>query len=551
MRWLSSFALTIASILLANLPGVAAESIVFPLGKTHISISLDSLENYANQGTINPKDPLATYLKLLSPEQQQSLRQLLQIHYTHQDISTEQFFNSPLILAFLTPLGNIIQTQSEENGADAIRTALVEVSNTPNGFTVLEVIRQFPSPEIRLNMEKTLEVLTKVFAFIRQTYGVTQSLEALSKIEAEKADFTDFSKIPDLRQAGIFKINKKTITVNNPHNNRQFDVDLYLPEIPPNSPKSSAVLSFPVIIISHGLISDRSRFQSLAQHLTSSGFAVAVPQHPGSDYQQLQSLLQGEVKDLFEPEQFIDRPRDITELLNQLEKLNISEFNHQLDLQNVGVLGHSLGGYTALTLAGATLDFTQLKTDCQQQDIPLNLSIFLQCRALELPPENYRLQDPRVKAIFILNPVNSSILGKSGLSRIQVPVFISASTADFLAPAILEQLKSFTWLTTSHKYLLLQNHANHFYDITEQNSSKISGISEFITPVSEITRHYIKAFSTAFFKTYLTQDSEYKPYLNAAYAQSISDPAYPLSLIQSLTPNQLTNAINGVTSDQK
>jgi predicted dienelactone hydrolase len=277
---------------------------------------------------------------------------------------------------------------------------------------------------------------------------------------------------------------------------------------------------------------------------------VAVPQHPGSDYQQFQSLLKGEVKDLFEPEQFIDRPQDITALLNHLEKLNPSNFNNQLDLKNVGVTGHSLGGYTALVLAGATLDFTQLKTICKQSDIPLNPSVFLQCRALELPDNNYKLKDSRVKAIFVLNPVNSIILGKSGLSEIKIPVFITASTGDFLTPALSEQLQAFTWLTTPNKYLMMQNHATHFYDITSENTSEFSKLPEFVPPTSKISREYIKALSTAFFNTYLTQNAQYKPYLNAAYIQTISDRAYPLSLIQSLTPNQLTNAINGITSDK-
>lgn len=545
MKWFSSFVLTTASILLTTLPAIAAEFIIVPLGKTTISISLDSLERYGNEGEINPQEPLATYLELLNPEQRQSLRTLLQTRYTPPDISIQQFVNSPLLMTFLTHVGTIIKTQSEENGADAIRTSLIQVGDAPNGFTILEIMRQFPSPEIRLNVERTLATLTKVFAFIRQTQAVTQSLEALSKLEAQKAPITNFSKFPDLRQTGKFNPEiKQTITVNNSQKKRQFQADIYFPEANFSVPQNSSQLSYPVIVISHGLASDRSRFEPLAKHLTSYGFVVVVPQHPGSDYQQFQSLLKGEAKDLFEPEQFVDRPRDITELLNYLETLNTTEFNQQLNLQNVGVIGHSLGGYTALTLAGATLNFTQLKTDCQQLDIPLNPSLLLQCRALELPQDNYSLQDPRVKAIFILNPVNSSILGKSGLSRIKIPVFITASTDDFLAPALLEQLNAFTWLTTPDKYLVLQNHATHFYDITSENASEILGNSPVIRPTSEITRTYIKALSTAFFKAYLTQDSQYQPYLNAAYTQTISDPVYPISLIQSLTPNQLTNAIN-------
>lgn len=546
MRWLSSFTLTIASIVLTTLPGIAAESIIIPLGTTTISISIDALENYAKKGTINPQESLSTYLKLLNPEQKQTLIRLLETRYTNQDISIQPFFNSPLILSFLNYLGTIIQTQSGDNGVEAIHTSLLEVVDQPNGFTIIDVMRQFPSPEIRLDIEKTLEILTRIVTLVQQTQTVTKSLEFLSNIEAEKADFTDFSQRPDLRKPGTFAGIKKTITVNNLENNRNFQVDIYLPD----TAQTVDQFIHPVIVISHGLASDRSRFENLARHLNSHGFAVAVPQHPGSDYQQFQSLLQGEVKDLFEPAQFIDRPRDITILLNQLEKLNASDFNNQLDLQNVGVIGHSLGGYTALVLSGATLDFTQLKTNCKPSDIPLNPSIFLQCRALELPENNYQLKDSRVKAIFILNPVNSIILGASGLSKIKIPVFITASNADFLAPALSEQLQSFTWLTTPNKYLMMQNHATHFYDITQENTSELSKLPEFIPPTSEISRNYIKALSTAFFNTYLTQNPEYKPYLNAAYIQTIADPAYPLSLIESLTPNQLNNAIKGINSDK-
>ncbi|BBD55223.1 alpha/beta hydrolase [Planktothrix agardhii] len=545
MHWFSSFTLTIASVLLTNLPGIAAESILVPLGKTSISISIDSLENYAQKGTINSQQSLATYLQLLNPEQKQTLIRLLKIRYTNQYISIQPFFNSPLILAFLSYLGNIIQTQSGDNGVEAIQTSLIEVANIPNGFTIIDVMRRFPSPEIRLDVEQILDILTRIFTLVQQTQAVTKSLEVLSNIEAKQADFTDFSQKQDLRKPGTFKSIKKTITVNNPENNRNFEVDIYLPDT-----SNSSDQIYPVIVISHGLASDRSRFESLARHLNSYGFAVAVPQHPGSDYQQFQSLLKGEVKDLFEPEQFIDRPQDITALLNHLEKLNPSNFNNQLDLKNVGVTGHSLGGYTALVLAGATLDFTQLKTICKQSDIPLNPSVFLQCRALELPDNNYKLKDSRVKAIFVLNPVNSIILGKSGLSEIKIPVFITASTGDFLTPALSEQLQAFTWLTTPNKYLMMQNHATHFYDITSENTSEFSKLPEFVPPTSKISREYIKALSTAFFNTYLTQNAQYKPYLNAAYIQTISDRAYPLSLIQSLTPNQLTNAINGITSDK-
>ncbi len=48
-------------------------------------------------------------------------------------------------------------------------------------------------------------------------------------------------------------------------------------------------------------------------------------------------------------------------------------------------MGQSFGAYTALALAGAKINFEQLKQDYLPQAQYLNPSLFLQCRALELP----------------------------------------------------------------------------------------------------------------------------------------------------------------------
>jgi predicted dienelactone hydrolase len=112
----------------------------------------------------------------------------------------------------------------------------------------------------------------------------------------------------------------------------------------------------PVIVISHGLGSDRTSFEYLAQHLASYGFAVAVPEHPGSSAEQLRSLLAGRAKTVAEPNEFINRPLDIKYLLNQLARLDASNSSFQLNLQQVGVIGQSFGGYTALALAVCSLN---------------------------------------------------------------------------------------------------------------------------------------------------------------------------------------------------
>lgn len=97
--------------------------------------------------------------------------------------------------------------------------------------------------------------------------------------------------------------------------------------------------------------------------MASYGFAVAVPKHPGSNSEQLRSLLVGRSDAITSPSEFINRPLDIKYLLDELERLDASNPNLQLNLQQVGVIGQSFGGYTALVLAGASLNFKQKSVD--------------------------------------------------------------------------------------------------------------------------------------------------------------------------------------------
>ncbi|MDY7022028.1 MAG: hypothetical protein SWJ54_11825, partial [Cyanobacteriota bacterium] len=223
--------------------------------------------------------------------------------------------------------------------------------------------------------------------------------------------------------------------------------------------------------------------------------------------------------------------------------LNKKQFNHQLNLEEVGIWGHSFGGYTALALAGATIDFDKLQADCTPENKIVNPSMFLQCRALELPQQEYQFRDPRVKAVVVLNPVNSGVLGELGLSKISIPVMMGASSGDLLAPAVLEQIQSFTWLTTSNRYLVIKRGDSHFFDVNQSNVSEIPGMGGLLSPGVEVTRNYMNALSVAFFGTHVAEDRDYQPYLQAAYGQEIGEAPYTLSVLKSLTPTQFSQTV--------
>jgi predicted dienelactone hydrolase len=73
---------------------------------------------------------------------------------------------------------------------------------------------------------------------------------------------------------------------------------------------------------------------------------------------------------------------------------------------------------------------------------------------------------------------------------------------------------------------------------------------QVIGPAPEVAQEYMKALSVAFFQMYIADQSDYQVYLSASYAQYISQSIIPLSLIQTLTPIQLTGVTAAEASQQ-
>jgi predicted dienelactone hydrolase len=315
----------------------------------------------------------------------------------------------------------------------------------------------------------------------------------------------------------------------------------------------------PVIVISHGLGTDSSNFEYLASHLASHGFAVIVPNHPGSDTKQLRSLMKGSANEVAEPSEFYNRPLDVKFVLDEIEQRNKSQFRGLLNMEQVGIFGQSFGGYTGLALAGAPINFAGLEKDCKPQALKdtWNVSLLLQCRALELrrtaPLREYNLRDERIKAVIAVNPITSSIFGDAGLNNIKIPVMIVASSDDTVAPALYEQIRPFSWIGNQHKYLAVLQGGTHFSAIGEgKGSSEQVGLPSDIVGDDPVqARRYLNLLSLPFFQSYVAGVTKYTPYLSAAYANAISRKPLGLSLIQSLTSTELAQASSGDFKETK
>jgi predicted dienelactone hydrolase len=370
---------------------------------------------------------------------------------------------------------------------------------------------------------------------------LSNEIKQLSLQEATATPPTDFAKLTDLRKPGTLGVQpKQTWMLKDSSRDRKFYVDVYKPQTWRDG-------KTPVVIFSHGLASRPEDFAKRAEHLASYGYVVALPQHPGSDTKQTEALIKGYSREIFDLNEFINRPKDISYAIDELERRNQSEFQGKLDLESVGVAGHSFGGYTGLAVAGAEIDFQNLEKDCKRQFGVLDTSLLLQCRALTLPRQTYSFRDKRVTAVFTENPVNSSIFGSTGLSKIEIPVFIAGGNYDPATPFVFEQVRVFPWLTTSNKYLAMSEGQAHvdFSQLDAGVQATIESVGEFTLPSPDLITSYSNSMSLAFFGMYIEKREDYKPYLKSAYAAYLSqDEKFKLSLISTASSDKLKQAID-------
>lgn len=528
----------LSSALIAAAPAQAAEKLYLTFGPFKLSLRVSSLETFAKEGKIN--QDLAFYLGRATPEQQALFRKALSEPVKVSPVLLSRLFYSGIGEAILTRIGKGVTLEGGINGKYGMRAAIVMAAFEPEGLTLLNFFKKFPT-NIQFQGEHILGAAEFAEKLVKATELFTVEMKQLSARETASAPPIDFAKMPDLRQPGSFGVQpKQTWILNDASRDRQFYVDVYKPQ----KWRSGKT---PVVVFSHGFSSRPEDFDGAAKHLASYGYVVALPQHPGSDTIRMKAFLQGFHRNTFDVNEFINRPKDISYTIDELERRNQSEFQGQLNLESVGLGGHSFGGTTAFAIAGAEIDFENLENECNRPFGALNTSLLLQCRALELPRQTYNLQDRRVSAVFVGNPVNSSIFGRSGLSKVQIPLLIAGGNYDPAAPFIFEQGRVFPWLQTPDKYLVMIEGQAHvdFSRLDAGIKYTIDSFDKIVLPSPDLLHSYRDSLTTAFFGTYIDKREDYRPYLQSAYAAYLSQgEEFKLFLISAASADKLSQTID-------
>ncbi|MEO0988501.1 MAG: alpha/beta hydrolase [Cyanobacteria bacterium J06639_14] len=524
----SFLALATASI------AIAAERIEFFIGPFEPVIWVEDLTAFVEDGTIT--DRFSTMTNSLDEDQLTSLRSFLNASLEVDLITVSQVSYWGVGERFLNRLGQVIQTDSFLNGGKALRAALIAAAADDDGITTLEVIQAYPLDVIQLDFPRMQQIIQENQRFFANRAAVIAQLRSVGEREAQTLAAPTESKPV---QAGPYAWQLETLTFDNPLRGDAIPFDLYLPQPVPEL--SEALSATPVIVISHGVASNRNALSYLAQYLASHGYAVAVPQHD-DDSQKYVQFLAG-VEDPPHPITLVSRPRDISSVLDALENLVLSHPDYaHLDLDNVGVLGHSLGGFTVLAAAGAELNFAAVMENCslEDRDRPsLNPSLLVQCDLIDLADQApFQLRDDRIRAVFALNPPTSLFFGETGLAQLEIPTLMMAAMADIVVPAIPEQIEPYRWLQTDHKYLVAVENATHFTflegDLTE---GALPLPSALLGPDPQQARPYLQALSLAFFDRHLCDQVEAEASLTQPYLDSLGTDPFRLEIVRSLDIN--------------
>jgi predicted dienelactone hydrolase len=512
--WLVGLLAGLSLPLLSGSPVQAGEVLSFSYGPLIRSLRISSLQAFAKDGSV--ADDLAFFLQFVPASKHAALRSALVQRADVDPLIVSRFFNSSIGEDVLERLGRGITLQRGGNGKFALRSALVGAAFSSDGLSQLSVLQQLPT-NLQLHGEAILGATKAGEKVIAATEALTSTLATLSAQEAATQAPQTFNALPDPAKPGPFAVRKEVWNLVDASRQRAFYVNVY-------SPEQNKAAQLPVIIFSHGLASRPEDYAEGFKHLASHGYVVAAPQHPGSDTIWLKAMLKGLHRDLFDVQDFINRPKDISYVIDELGRRNAGSFAGRLNLASVGVAGHSFGGYTALAVAGATLDFDHLQADCNRLYGGLDIALLLECRALELPRVSYSLRDPRARAVFAANPVMRSLFGPKGTAAISIPVMLASGSYDPAAPAALEQALPFSWLKAPHKYWMLlegQAHVN-FNEIDPGIKKTIDSVADLTLPSQGLISSYVKATTLPFFEVQLRNNKDYLPFLSSSYAQYLS-----------------------------
>jgi predicted dienelactone hydrolase len=280
--------------------------------------------------------------------------------------------------------------------------------------------------------------------------------------------------------------------------NRTIPIRIHLPAMRVDS--ADAAPPCPVVLFSHGLGGSREGSRFLGEHWSKRGFVAVFLQHPGSDTAVWRNEKPGRrmaaMREAASVENFQLRVLDVPATLDQLEAWN-RDAGHplagRLDLDHVGMSGHSFGAQTTQTVSGQSL-----------------------------PLVGRRFTDDRIKAAVIMSP--GSPQGRrdatAAFAEVTIPWLLMTGTQDTSrigGQTVESRLAVFPALPAGDKYELVLHAAEH----SAFTDRPLPGDRE---PRNPSHHRAILAISTAFWDATLRNDAAARAWLDGDGPRSVLSP---------------------------
>lgn len=154
---------------------------------------------------------------------------------------------------------------------------------------------------------------------------------------------------------------------------------------------------FPLIIISHGSGGSHLLYRTISLYLAKHGYVVAMLEHCGNNRNN--NALENTIENLQ------NHPSHVSLTIDKI--LSDTRFSEKILYEKIAVIGHSMGGYTALALAGG-IPYTR---EGQKVEV---------------------VSDARIKAIVLMAPGAGWF--KNNLAKVKIPILLYSAEHDAVTP---------------------------------------------------------------------------------------------------------------------
>jgi len=178
-RWTVFFAAGAGIVFYSN-AAAAAEKVVLKYSAIRMTLPVSELEIFAETGKMSPALEMLLGNAKKEPEAvRSSLTRPVKVSQRFLD----RTLNSKVGEIILDEVGQVIRTPSGNANREALREALVLSATNDNEITMLEAMKNYPSPEVYVEGDRLVEAYGKLVALSEQLGGVSERLQdILNKI---------------------------------------------------------------------------------------------------------------------------------------------------------------------------------------------------------------------------------------------------------------------------------------------------------------------------------------------------------------------------------